>query len=350
MLNNYIQKRVNRELENRGYTEAIILNQIRDAEGQTDAEVSATGAVQASASLLGRCFSMAEINPPLVSQIITPAVMYDVGYALMNEGEAVYAIDVVDGRATLTRAASWDIKDAGGSWRYKVTLASPTSTRTISLPADAVFHPRINTSASQPHKGRSPVEISGYTGNMAANLERSLADETAGSTGHVLPHPENLGEPNIEALKNDLAALKGKTALVASMSKGFGDGRSGAPNDWQPRRIGANPPESLIQLRGDVTKSMLAVCGVPPSIFDAGSNANASREGLRQFLHSTITPLGEIVALEAREKIHPEVNFSFERLNAADVQGRARGAKALVDAGFSLSEASKMTGFESGGD
>ena len=49
-------------------------------------------------------------------------------------------------------------------------------------------------------------------------------------------------------------------------------------------------------------------------------------------------------------KIHPEVSFSFEKLMASDIQGRARSAKALVDAGFSLDEASRMTGFESGGD
>ena len=66
--------------------------------------------MQASASLLGRCFAMAEIEPAPAAMILTPAVLYDIGYALMDAGECgIHAIDVVDGKAMLTRASSWDI-------------------------------------------------------------------------------------------------------------------------------------------------------------------------------------------------------------------------------------------------
>ena len=219
------------------------------------------------------------------------------------EGEAVYAIDVVDGKADAHPCyASWDMRDASAT---SMALQATDSRadyheRRLGVSADAVFHPRINVDKSQPHKGRSPAEIGGYTSSMAANLEQALSYETGGSTGSVLPHPESLAGPNLEALRSDLAALRGRTALVATMNKNFGEGRAGAPADWQPRRIGANPPDSIIALRGDAVKSMLAVCGVPPSIFDGGSNANAAREGLRQYLHSTLSPLAELVALEAR--------------------------------------------------
>ena len=338
----------NRKTEDRGYTEAAILSILRGAEGGLVAEVSATGAVQASASLLGRCMVLAEIDPPLVAETLTPAVMYDVGCALMSEGEAVFLIDVVDGRVMLTRAASWDIRNAGNSWRYKLQISGPTETQTKDVPAEQVFHPRINVDPSQPHKGRSPAEIGGYTSQMAANLERSLSDETGASSGAVLPHPSNLQGDRLEALKTDLARLSGQTALVESMTKGLGEGRAGAPADWQPRRIGAHPPESLIALRADACKAVLALCGVPPSIFDGGSNANAAREGLRQYLHSTITPVAALVAEEAKVKLHPDTSFSFENLMASDLQGKARGCKALVDAGFTLEQAAKMSGFEGG--
>ena len=331
-----------------GYTEAAILSILRGAESALAAEVSATGAVQASAGLLGRCMALAEINPPMVAEALTPAVMFSIGSALMNEGECVYMIDVVDGRVVLTRAASWDVRDGAIGWRYKVQIAGPTETQTKDVPGEQVFHPRINIDPSQPHKGRSPAEIGGYTSQMAANLERSLSDETGASSGAVLPHPSNLTGDKLEALKTDLARLSGKTALVESMQKGLGEGRAGAPDDWKPRRLGAHPPESLIALRSDASKAVLALCGVPPSIFADGANANASREGLRQYLHSTISPIAKLVAEETKVKLHPETFFSFENLMASDLQGKARGCKALVDAGFTLEQAAKMSGFQGG--
>lgn len=336
------------KIEDRGYTEAVLLSIIRGAEGGLAAEVNATGAVQASASLLGRCMSLAEITPSTVAEALTAGIMYDVGCALMSEGECVYLIDVVDGRVVLTRAASWDVRNGAIGWRYKLQVAGPTQTQTHDVPESAVFHPKINIDPSQPHKGRSPAEIGGHTSQMAANLERSLSDETGASSGAVLPHPSNLTGDRLEALKADLAKLGGKTALVESMQKGLGEGRAGAPDDWKPRRLGAHPPESLIALRSDANKAVLALCGVPPSIFSDGANANASREGLRQYLHSTITPIAALVAVEAKEKLHPETSFSFEALMASDLQGKARGCKALADAGFTLEQAAKMSGFQGG--
>ncbi|MDE0332259.1 MAG: phage portal protein [Nitrospinae bacterium] len=338
--------------EKRSYTDAEILRQLRDAEGDVDADPNSTSAAQTAAAFIGRCLALAEVSPAIVKPALGPDVLYDIGRDLILAGESVHAIDVTDGKLALWRTADHDVMGDPENWRYRITISGPTGDKQLSLTGDSVFHPRLNVNPSQPHKGRSPIECGGYTSNLAANLERSLEDETGGSVGHVLPAPLSELDPAlVEKLRADLKALKGATALVETLSAGLGDGRSGAPaGDWQPRRIGADPPQSLLQLRAQAYESILSVCGVSPILFSTGADASAAREALRQFLHSTLQPIGDIVAAEARRKLHPETKFDFSRLMAADVQGKARAAKSLVDAGFTLEQAAIMTGFREGGD
>ena len=104
----------------------------------------------------------------------------------------------------------------------------------------------------------------------------------------------------------------------------------------------------MVELRQAAHDSVLSAAGVPAALFSARSDATGAREALRQFLHSTLQPLAALVAVEARAKLDPGVTFDFSRLMAADIQGKARSAKALVDAGFSLEQAAAMAGFYRG--
>lgn len=335
--------------EYRNYTEAVLLRQLRESSGnEDDADPTCTSAAQIAASFLGRCMSLAEVTPEGAASFITPKTLYDIGSDLIFAGESLFLIDVSGEKIRrLIRASQWDVVGDATTWRYKLTLSGPTGDRTKSVDQSEVFHPRINTSASQPHKGKSPVELAGFTASALANMERSTSDEASGPTGQVLPAPiDSIGDDNLEELQSDVTSLKGKTLLVQSMTTGFGDGRASAPNgDWTSRRIGPDPPEGIIKLREQTHDAVLASCGLSPVLFSKGTDASASREALRQFLHSTLQPIGDLVALEAREKIHPETRFGFDKLFGADVQGRARAAKSLVDAGFSVDDAARMTGF-----
>ena len=59
--------------------------------------------------------------------------------------------------------------------------------------------------------------------------------------------------------------------------------------------------------------------------------AHEKRSG--NFLHTTLQPIGELIATEASEKLETTVSFDFARLSAADVQGRARAFQSLVRGG-----------------
>lgn len=51
-----------------------------------------------------------------------------------------------------------------------------------------------------------------------------------------------------------------------------------------------------------------------------------------------------MIADEARHKLATPVRFGFDRLYAADTQGRARAYKSLVDGGMDASKAANSTG------
>ena len=125
-------------------------------------------------------------------------------------------------------------------------------------------------------------------------------------------------------LQADIDKLAGKTVLVESTAGGFGDKESAPKMDWLTRRIGANPPESMIGLRKDVQASILAAAGCPGSLIER-SDGTLAREEMRRFLHSTISPVARVVAGEMAVKLDtPGLAFDFSSLFASDLSGRAR--------------------------
>ncbi len=326
------------------YTEAAVKAIVEGAGGSIPADYRETAAAQAAASLVARAFAVAEIGGGTTTRTgLTGALLHDLGAALILEGEAVYRIDVSPGAVvTLTRASDWDI--TGGpdpeSWRYRVKIAGPTRDAETILPAAAIFHPRVNASPSEPHKGRSPIGLAAQSARMAAGIEKQFGNEANQPSGQLIPHPENAP---VEDIRGDLRKMAGRTMLVPSMSAGWGEGRTGAPADWSPKRLGFNPSEGALRARESVFEHLLATAGVDPSLFATGSQT-AKREALRAFLHSTLQPLADVIAVEARDKLMAEISFSFERLFASDIQGRARAFKSLVDGGMSVEHAAKATG------
>ena len=157
------------------YTEAAIKAIVEGAGGSTPADYRETAAAQAAASLVARSLAIAEIEGATPARTgLTGAMLHDLGAALILEGEAVYRIDVATGgTVTLSRAFDWDI--TGGpdpqSWRYRIKIAGPTRDAETILPSVAIFHPRVNASPSEPHKGRSPIGLAAQSARMAAGIE-----------------------------------------------------------------------------------------------------------------------------------------------------------------------------------
>ena len=331
------------------YSESAIRAIIAGASGQGPADWKETSAAITAASLVGRSLAVATLEGATADRTgLTSAVLHDLGCAFVMEGEALYRINVAgSGTVALYRVSDWDV--IGGpdpaTWRYRVTVAGPTSNRQEVLPAEAVFHPRINASPQEPHKGRASIAIAAQSARLAAGVERQLANEANQPSGQVLPAPLGTIETNdLDALKADLRALAGRTSLVPSMASGWiEDRRAGGPADWRPQRLGFNPPEPVATIRETMFRELLAAAGVPPDLFVTGGQT-AKREALRQFLHSTLQPMADVIRAEARAKLAANVKFDFAGLYASDVQGRARAFQSMVGGGMDLERAAALSG------
>ena len=228
-------------------------------------------------------------------------------------------------------------------WRYRLDLSGPSGTETRQVHAGQVFHARINVEAQRPWRGRSPFSLAPTTCSLMANLERQLGEEASGPMGWVLPVPKGN-----DGLAGDIKALAGGVAVGESMTDawggGPGQGRSGA-HDWEAQRFGANPPAGVVQLRGQVEASIAAAAGVPADLVVQGSTTEALRESWRQFSYGTLMPLALEIGPELRAKVGGSGVLSFDRLAAADVQGRARAYGALRKGGMDATRAARVTGF-----
>ena len=124
----------------------------------------------------------------------------------------------------------------------------------------------------------------------------------------------------------------------------WGEGRSGAPQrDWQPSRIGANPPAPLVQLRDTATREVLAAIGLNPALFSAG-DGTAAREAWRQLLFGVVAPLGRIVEHELADKLEADITLQWDELRASDLSGRARAFQSMVGGGMEVEKAAALAG------
>ena len=266
-------------------------------------------------------------------------------------------------RVRLLECSSWSVVAGGpdpASWRYQCETPGPHTSETRTVTGDQVIHVRYATHAVEPWRGIPPLVLAGTTGRLAINLESALRHETAaaaaGEVGSVIPLPVDAGDESdpdnpedeadpFAALKSTLRRLMGRTGLVETTSASYGEGRGSAPqDDWKPRRVGPNPPESLGVLREAVETTTLACCGVPVDLVRSGGT---DREAYRRFLHMSVQPLAAVIAAECADKLDtPGLGLDFQSLAAADIHGRARAWRALVgrDAVMNEREARRLVG------
>ena len=332
--------------ENRNYTDQRITDAAAKVNGD-EIDANTTAAVQAAAGLWGRCFAAAVVNPEALAAQVTPSVLYEIGRSFVLHGESCWLIDG-DGRdLRLVQATDWDVTGTV-SWSYRLTLAGPTGTYVRRVGDDSVLHPRINVDPAHPHRGCSSVSLAGLTGGTLAGLERQFKREAKANSGYVIPSAvEGLSDTAFTELKNDIAALKGRSTLVPSLAPRSGDPGAGPGRaDWQARRLGANPPEHAVSLHSDVAVAVLGAAGVPPALFAASTDGSGSREAYRQLLHSSVMPAGVLLAGFLQDAFEVAVDLKWDRLAAADVQGRARAYRSLVgtEGGLEDSEARRVTG------
>ncbi len=338
-----------RPVENRegSYTDSLVNLLVQQAGGGAGS-VAETAAVELAAGLWGRAFASAQITPERLGAVVTPAYLAEAARALILRGEHLSAI--MGPPLQLLPAGAHDVSGSyePETWRYQLTLDGPSAPKTLNLPAAGVVHLQWSTDAARPWRGVSPLERAGVSAGLLGWLETRLAQEASARTGYLLPVPTDGADASVTQLKADLAGMKGNTALVQTTQSGWGQGaQQKVTNEYTVKRLGADPPEALGALRQDVGADILAACGVPPSLGMPNIDGTAQRESWRRFLHSSVVPMGLLVAAELSAGLGAEVGLSFDRLMASDLSGRARAFGSLVKGGMGIDEALEVAGFDS---
>ena len=338
------------ETRDSSFTDSLIAQIVSQSSGATLARPSSTGALEASASIVARCFAAAVVSgPDHFVAALGPSTLSMIGRSLIRQGEILFAIEVRDGgRVELVPVASWDVTGDSdpASWTYRLTLGGPSRLTTLSpVLGEGVVHVRLQSDPEQPWRGIAPLSSAAIAGRLSAETVQALADEVSGPRGFLLPTPVDGGDPSISALKSDIRSLRGKVALVESTSSGWAaDGAAQRPKgDWESRRLGAAPGAALIEQAELASREVFSACGIPLSVVTT-SEGTGQREGYRRLMHSTIAPLGRIVSEELSAKFETDISLSYESLFSADLAGRARAFQSLVGGGMAAEKAAALAG------
>ena len=328
------------------YTDALVEAITRRANLRPDIAPSATAALEACVGLVGRAFAGAEVSAPdHVREALTPSVMGLVGRSLMRQGELLMMIAIKRGRLQLLPADTTTIRGAADpdSWMYDLTLGGPSRTESRQhLPASGVLHFRYAVDPATPWRGIAPLTVAAIAGRLSSETMATLADEAAGTRGYLVNVPLAGDHPSLETLRDTLRTLKGGHALVEAGDWGnIGAGR--ARQTWDTTRLGAAPPQALIDQAKLATREVYAACGINPAFFEA-EGETGSREAYRQTLFSVVSPLGRMVAHELSMKLDAEVSLDWTELRAADIASRARAFGSLVQGGMTPVDAGMNTG------
>lgn len=310
--------------------------------------------VQACYGFIERAFQLATITSERALHL--PATLRGlIGRELVKSGEFVGKIEVVGRtsgmRVEILPAQSQTIVGTDplpGGWMYQLTIPSPTGTSYLhKLTADGVIHPRQGASLETPWQGRGSLQLALATGTLGSRLEEILENILNSPVGHIIPIPDGTDGDVVQQFKTDVSKLRGGISMPASTQGGFALGAGSAPkNDWIPQVLRPELGPANVQARQQVGATMCAALGVPPSLVGFGNpEGSLVREDLRRCLHTTIEPLGNLLADELSEKLEASVSIDFNRLEAADIQGRARAFASLTDERIQGSHAAELVGF-----
>ena len=332
------------------YQDSLVEAVLAAAQGNLNVRAQATAAVEFGVGLIERCFAILEIEPEYLSRsAITPLTISRMARQLLLVGNSVSMVDTASGELLLVPASNYEV--TGGvresSWRYKLTLNGPSSVVSRSLPSTSVIHLRMGSPMQEPWRGYSPLINAGVSARLLGQIEKRMSEESQARVGQLLTVPDGTSDEQVEQLRKDLAVLSGNTALVETTSAGHGQGLRAAPQvDWQTRRIGAHFPVENIQLRNDISRDVIAALGISAPLYH-GTDGVSAREAYRLLLVSTLQPIAEIISSELSKKLETDVEIKFRRLQAADIQSRARAFGSMVAAGVDDETAMKVSGLES---
>ena len=341
--------------ERRSYS-GLILQGIEAAArgaGSPAASWARSAACELAALYWSRGLSTAIVAPQnRRTAALTPLVLSTIARRLARAGEFLAVLDVRDGRLALDEAWQWFIE--GGprreTWRYRVTESGPSNTETRNLPADEVCHVRYAWDAAQPWRGASPAAFAANGAGLAGGIDATLSGEANSAFGYVISAADLGGDADDDAadpfaaMRADLASLRGGLTVAPTQRDALGRGKDGAPaSDYDAKRFGFAPPESIEPLRRQALVDAVGCFGVPAPLVDERSSAAAYREAARVFRESTLPALGAIIAEQVGEAIgQPDLALAFPKTPDIGILSRAIGS--LVTAGVDVNEAREIVG------
>ncbi len=342
-----------RKVEVRSYTDQITSAFVAGAEG-TDSTPLAVAALETAAGFYGRSLAAAEVDAPEpFKRALTPSLLAQVGRDLIRSGESFHLIQVIRGSLKLLPQASvtalGDDADPMG-WTYLASEYGPSASKQRTVPAAQIIHIRYATDRARPWQGTPPWAWAGATSAAASGLETIVSREAQAPFGAILGLPAS---PQIDAggditpldaLRADLSRAKGKTLVMESPSQWQGNQPGTSKNGAVDVTEFGLQRELLDKLRTSTARDVLTACGVPLGLVIAEGDGTRSREAFRQFLTSSLQPVARLIGEELSEKFEVDVSFGFENLFAADIAGRARAFKQLIEGGLSPEIAGRNAG------
>ena len=322
------------EAEHRGYTD-IVTQALLDASADTVADAY-VAALETAAGALSRAFAAA-IPGGGSAGAFDAWTLAQVGRALVEDGEAVW----YRSGQRIQRAETYDIQPSGA---YQMNLAGTP----FVVPANRVFHPRWNVNIYN-GRGVGPLQQARNLRTMMQRLESSMAQELAAAVGYLLPLPTDGQSDTIDALKKQIADLKGQIAVIETTRAGWGMGQQSGPRrEFDLQRLGPNIPGSSVDLYRTAREAVFTACGYPVDLAQE-ADGTGQREAWRRYLHGTVAPLGRLV-IEAAGRAGLNLTLDWSNLFASDITGRARAFQSLVGGGMTLEQAAAASGILEPGD
>ena len=323
-----------------------VLSTIESDAAGTSADVSGTAAAEAVAGLLSRSLADAEVmGDP--HGFVTPEFLAQVGRDLVLSGESLHVIKMTPAMNDLILASQWHWQSTGAhpsTWTVRATCYGPSTSETKIIPWAGVVFLTWGKTTGAPYRGRPVTQWAKHTAKLSAELERSLADESAMPLTSLVPVPEGLNDEQMTDLATKIKNARGKVTYPETHAGGGGD-RQGRPDrDWKPERLGPEFGAAPVELSEKSFMRMLAAFGCPPSIF-MDSDGTAQREGLRRWHLSTVKPIARLIETELTRKLDSPIKLKFDSY-PLDMVSRATVVDKLVRAGVATATALEAVGIQ----
>lgn len=327
--------------ETRNDLDTVIADAALDAAASGAPRADKLAVAQTAAGIIGRAFASATVEGEAGD--LLPAPLRElIGRELILKGEILL---VAGEDMSLLPCTSFDVRGMADpmTWTYRCDLSGPSRINYRYLPFSDVVHIRVNSAPSTPWRGRSVFSLASATTDTATRAEFSAGKEAKVSVSRLVPNPNRMNPDQRAQADDDFAASVAKGGYFTMSMTGQSGDRSRLSRP-EVEAVHPDPTQGHVALRRESALDLLTAAGVPSALADPRAEAAARREGFRQLVHGTVEPLARVTETEIITKLGISCRFDFDKLFAADLAGRGRVLKQMVDAGVSIDRALETVG------